>query len=403
MAHAVPNTNPATNASFQDWLNNTNLSGRLLSANAVTTAANSVGEGTSGNGFINGVFAIDTLVANNGLRGGTVTTPNTLNITSNVNITGNTITIGNSSVNTVINSTFISTTTISGAVTITGINFGNATVNAVGNSTVYELNSTSSTLFVNSSIFSVGNNSVNVVANSTTVIIGSGTINATMYSGKANDAANFGGQPPSFYIGLAGSSNNALFLGSLPANAYAVLANNNSFTGNNTFAGTNTVFNSNVIINGTETSNNIVANTLTVKAITSNGNIAANGNIVANGSITGVTLQTNNASIASNVTVINGTSQFIVDSFPKINSQCAKYLIFVYNTTAKTPVHSIEVMMIHDGNASVIQTQYGELFNSNLGTFDAAINNANVEVYFTAASANSSNTLTVKLIRTQVI
>jgi len=394
MAHAVPNTNPATNATFTSWLADTVQMGQLLSGNVVTTAANSAGEGTSGNGYINGTFSVDVLVANAALRGGTVTTPNVLPISSNVVVTGNTITIGN----TVINSTAIVTGTLIGNVTVTGISFGNSTVNAVGNSTVYELNTPTSSFFVNSSTFSVGN----VSANAGTITIGTATINSTIYTGEAQNANLFGGQPPSYYIEAAGSSNNSLFLGGLPASAYAVLATNNAFTGNNTFGGTNTVITSNVV------AANVVANNLTsniVYANTYNGNNAVlNGSVTANGLVQGATLQTAHAIIATNTSVVNTTAQVVIDSFPKTLCQCAKYLIFVYNTGTPTLVHSIEVMMINDGNNSVIQTQYAELFNgSGLGTFDASINSANVQVLFTATSANSSNTLTVKLVRTQVI
>lgn len=398
MSHSVPNTNPTTNATFESWLQNTNLTGQLLTGNVVTTAANSEGEGTSGNGYINGTLSVDTLVANTALRGGNVTSSGNLTISSNVNLTGNTIVVGN----TTINSTVIVAGSFVGNVSITGLNFGNSTVNATGNSVVFEINSPTSTFEVNASVLFIGNGTSNIIANNTTISIGVGTINSSFYTGTANNAEFFGGQNTAYWMAIAGSSNNAVYLGGLPANAYAVLANNNIFTGNNSFTN-GTTFSSNVIVNGTETANIIVANTATVANLNAT-TIVANGNIVANGSVQGLSLLGPHVAIVTNSSVVNTTSQVIIDAFPKAACQCAKYLVFVYNTTTISLIHSIEVMMINDGNTSVIQTQYGELFTgSGLGTFDASINSANVQLLFTAASANSSNTLTVKLVRTQVI
>lgn len=402
MAHPVSNTNPAANATFQDWLNNSVLMGQLMTGNVITTAANSAGELTNGNSFVNGVFCANVLIANVSLSGGTLGTPANLLIISNVDVTGLTITIGNSSVNTVINSSSVTTANIFGTVDLPPFFFGNSTVNALANSIILEYNTPTSTLSINDSILSIGNSSVNVVVNSITIEIAGATINSSFYTGEANNSNNFGGQPPSYYIGLAGSSNNSLYLGGIAANGYAVLVNNSIFVGNNTFGGTNTVFTSNVIIRGNTLANNITANNITANGLTVNS-ISSTNTIVSNNAITGLTIGTNNSIIASNLTTITSNSQTIIDSFPKINSRCAQYIIFVYNVNANNLVHTINITMIHDGNTSIFQTQYAELYNTNLGSFDSAINSANVELYFTGPTANSSNTFVVKVQRTQIV
>lgn len=87
------NVNPDTN-SFRNWMEKTNRMIYDLSTGVVMLAANSTGETTSGNGYVGGRFGADTLIAGTALRGGTVATPNTLNISSDVNI-ANTLVVAN--------------------------------------------------------------------------------------------------------------------------------------------------------------------------------------------------------------------------------------------------------------------------------------------------------------------
>ena len=76
-----------------------------VSTQVLTTAANSSGSITVGNAHVSGYFS-STLLATNTLRGGNVALAATLTIGSNVNIdSGNTLSVGNSTVNSFINST----------------------------------------------------------------------------------------------------------------------------------------------------------------------------------------------------------------------------------------------------------------------------------------------------------
>jgi hypothetical protein len=87
------NVNPDTN-SFRNWMEKTNRLIFDMSTGVVMLAANSTGETTSGNGYITGRFGADTIIAGTALRGGTIATANTLNISSSVAI-ANTLSVAN--------------------------------------------------------------------------------------------------------------------------------------------------------------------------------------------------------------------------------------------------------------------------------------------------------------------
>lgn len=104
MAEAVETITLANNA--QQWIDRDNKIANLLSTVVVTANASVNGASTSGNGFVNGIFGANVVTVYNVLRGGNVQSATDLVIGSNVS-TNNTITVGNSSVNVVIQSTSI--------------------------------------------------------------------------------------------------------------------------------------------------------------------------------------------------------------------------------------------------------------------------------------------------------
>lgn len=155
-------------------------------------------------------------------------------------------------------------------------------------------------------------------------------------------------------------------------------------------------------INVSTTAN--VGTTLTVGGNTSiggnlsvSGIITMTGNVVMGANATAKALILDNAAIFSNTATVANTTQNIVDSFPKVDADFAKYIISV-KPSSGTQRHITEMLLIHDGT-NVLITEYGKLFNTSLGSIDASINNANVELYFTSAAANASVTQTVKVIR----
>jgi hypothetical protein len=126
------------------------------------------------------------------------------------------------------------------------------------------------------------------------------------------------------------------------------------------------------------------------------GNISATSLSVSTVAATGNTFAFNGGQISSNGATVAATSTpQLIDSFPKAAAKLAKYHIRVANTT--NGIHGAEVLLAHEGT-NVLMTVYGEVFGSELGTFDATINGANVELTYTGTIGE-----TVKLVRTQVL
>lgn len=155
-------------------------------------------------------------------------------------------------------------------------------------------------------------------------------------------------------------------------------------------------------INVSTTAN--VGTTLTVGGNTSiggnlsvSGIITMTGNVTMSANATAKALILDNAAIFSNTATVSNTTQNIVDSFPKADADFAKLLLTV-KPSSGVQRHASEILLLHDGT-NVLLTEYADLYNTSLGSFDASINNANVEIYFTSALANASVTQTVKVIR----
>lgn len=80
---------------FQNWINETNNLLNDMATVVVTTAATTTGGLTSGNAAITGILSANTIVATDGLRGGTVSTSGPLSVVSNTTFTANTTISGN--------------------------------------------------------------------------------------------------------------------------------------------------------------------------------------------------------------------------------------------------------------------------------------------------------------------
>lgn len=164
---------------FQSWLTKTNSVAAAF-VDAVTTATNTAGDNTTGNGTINGYFGANTLFAIDGIRGGNVTSSGNLTITSNAVFTGGLV---NSAANVSINTSnvnIVSTiTTILSNSSVTAIKVtGNSTAtNTFIGGTKLNLNSeeiafnTANTITITGPI-----NSSNSVSVLTAVLLGSGNV-----------------------------------------------------------------------------------------------------------------------------------------------------------------------------------------------------------------------------------
>lgn len=138
---------------FQSWLTKTNSVAAAF-ANTVTTASNTAGDLTAGNGTVNGYFGANTLFAIEGLRGGTVGTPAYLTITSNtvfsgaqVNSTANVyVSAGNvhviSTVTSVLSNSSVTAIKVTGNSSATNTYIGGTKLN-IGSDTISVTNSIS--------------------------------------------------------------------------------------------------------------------------------------------------------------------------------------------------------------------------------------------------------------------
>lgn len=145
----------------------------------------------------------------------------------------------------------------------------------------------------------------------------------------------------------------------------------------------------------TATGNVQFSNTLSVV-----GNVTFSNTLSVTGSVSSGALVMPYGGIFTNTASINSTTATIVDSFPKTLGSAAKVVLAVANSSSGQ--QAIEILMVHDGT-NVTQTQYADVYNTKLGTFDTAINNANVEIKFTSLAANATNVQTVKTIRQQML
>jgi hypothetical protein len=110
---------------FQTWVTKTNLVINAIALACVTVGPTANGDLNTGNGFVNGIFGSNTFCATTIRPGNIHSTSGTLTITAN------TITVGNSTVNSFANSTYISTAKLE---------IGNSTVGFMANTSAIRLN-----------------------------------------------------------------------------------------------------------------------------------------------------------------------------------------------------------------------------------------------------------------------
>jgi len=114
---------------FAQWLTLTNQMANAYK-NVVTTATNTAGDITAGNGFVSGIFGANSVVVNYELRGGDVDTAANLSVVSNVTFSGSNSTFSS---NVFVNSANL--TVNANTFSILGVGGGNA-VTISTNSTV---------------------------------------------------------------------------------------------------------------------------------------------------------------------------------------------------------------------------------------------------------------------------
>lgn len=249
------------------------------------------------------------------------------NTTANVTTNTTHIVVGNSTVNVSINSTAFSGT----ANNITGtLNYSSLPANVViwsNTNTFTAVQTLNANLFVNTANhLLIGNATVNTSANQTTVIIsnasdylganastinfnGSGTVNATIYTGTANNSNNLNGQPASYYtnatnlatgivptarLATTGTPSSTTFLrgdqvwatppgggsGSPGGSTSDIQFNDlGSFAGNSNFTYDQTAVR--LTVGNTTVNTQVNSTALVVKSIIANGQIGTSGQVLS--------------------------------------------------------------------------------------------------------------------------
>jgi hypothetical protein len=399
MSRLVSNVNIITDT-FEGWLLQTNqllhaLSNEIITAN--TTYANTGNSTISRVSQLYGTFGANTISVTNSLRGGNasggydVLTIVTNTVFSNVSVLGLNTRIGNTTINSVSNSSsvLISNRVHSSSLTEGRLLVGNSTVNTVSNSTIISIaNSTSSANInptslvtgistVNTTVISVG---ANVFSNSTSIYVGNSTFSSVFGNASWTSAANLTITPTSYLkiVGSVNVSSNATFANTLAVTGAATLSNTIAVTGNTTLSNTLTV-------TGAVT----LSNTATIT-----GNTTINGNIIFK---TDYILDlSSNTDVGSGV---GNTNQKLIYSFSTADYESAKMQIKIKNTNI---IQTSELLLSQNGT-SVFITTYGSVSSngsaSALGTFSANIDTTTVRLYLNQTTANSSVKIVSNLIK----
>ena len=204
------NLSQVTNTqSFGTWLTRTNQITKIITANTVTTGNTSSGGLTSGNGTVNGYFGSNTLFVIENLRGGNVTTSNTLSVSSNAVFkfsTSNLVYITSNSVSTNLvvtvanvyvegNSKFLNSVSMSNALSVTGNATLSNTLAVTGNTTLSNTLAVTGNATLSNTLNVTGNttlsNTLNVTGNvnlsNTLAVIGNTTLsNTLLVTGNVN-------------------------------------------------------------------------------------------------------------------------------------------------------------------------------------------------------------------------
>lgn len=280
MPISIPNVN-ATSDTFETWVSKTNQLATAMSTVVMTTALSTDGSVNAGNAYTNGVFAANTLVATQYLRGGTVATPGQLTITTNTH--------------------FSNVSNVSSNSTYLNLKAGAATV-------------TATTLLLEGTTLNVTSN-LNIKANTLSVVT-SGRVGVNT---NAPDAA-------LTVVGGANVSGAIAGANTLTVTGTGTFSNTFVVTGNATFSNTvdvtgNVEFSNTLSVVGATTLSNTIAvtggatlsNTLNVTgAVVVSNNLSVGGNVEITGTIlinSGITL--NAAAVATKITFNSGSSNGI--------------------------------------------------------------------------------------------
>jgi len=147
--------------------------------------------------------------------------------------------------------------------------------------------------------------------------------------------------------------------------------------------------------------NQVAINTATYSgALNVNGGANVTGDITGTANVTGVLFRNGNMHIATNTATINANTATVVDEFANSGVKVVKYIAHAENNTTAGR-YLVEVMGLNV-NTTLLVSQYGEVNNVILGTFNLIKTGANLQLTYTDTAANTTNTSTVTVLRTLI-
>ena len=414
MAVNLSNVYPISDT-FDTWITKTNIGLGVISTVAVTTSPNTVGGYTSGNAYVDGIFSANTLVAVDGIRGGSVTDSGVLTLLSSVDSQLSFINVFTTAANVVITG---SGKTMNIAVPTT-VNANLATAPGVANVFIAGTNADIQTTKLNIvsdfavwNIAGTGTKLFNVVSSSNTGAFNLETLNTVANSITSNVTTAFT---------VNGSGNIA-------------------FRAANTTIGNTSVYGLRVTNDGTTTTTTIGGNVATIAANLSitaaQANIASVTVNTANTTLAGagnLSITTANVNITSNVyftganvtfgtsanfaNVINQSSDFV--SAVVANSDIGTGTLSAINVYSydKTLYSAAEItavaknggstqiqkmLIVDDGSSNVYSTVYGTVAapnTANVGIFSTTVVGSNVVLKFQQTLNNSAVKLKIDFIK----
>lgn len=410
MAQQISNVYIATDT-FATWIDKTNQGLYLLSTYAVTTTNTAAGALTTGNGSVNGIFSANTIVAGAQLRGGNVTTSNTLFVISTVDV----------------QNTFSNAVTIAANLTISAAAGRTANVNAPtefranvhvvsGTANVW-INSTKASVTTTNTDFygtelAVFNNTaggsrvLSIVSGSNNVTFNTNnyTINTTntLQANVGNVAINASNTTigNSTIFGVRVTNDGTITSVTIAGNTSTIASNltvsaANADIRNVTFNAANTVFGGagNVAIASTTAniSSNVVASGANI-TFTSASTVNFLGNVFFTSDVQNVVVS--NTDIGANVTTAQTVYQFAMSSYS------AAEVTAVAKKGSNTQISRF--LVSHDGGVNVQSTMYGTITapsTANLGILQTAINGSNVAIRYLQNTVNSSVKLILNLVK----
>jgi len=151
----------------------------------------------------------------------------------------------------------------------------------------------------------------------------------------------------------------------------------------------------------TSNTNQVAINTATYSgALNVNGGANVTGDVTVSASIIAPTFKTGNMLMVTNTATINVATAVVVDQFANNGVKAVKYMAYAENT-GSTGRYLVELMGVN-ANTVIFVSQYGEVNNVVLGTFNLIKTGANLQLTYTDAAANTTNTSTVTVLRTVI-